>query len=341
MWRVAEETTRRVTGNWPALNNGSGMKKQAPILSIVVPCFNEEEVLPASISILLGLLDRLVSSQRACRDSWIYFVDDGSTDSTWGLIESASAGDRRIRGIKLSRNYGHQHALLAGLLTVPGDAVISIDADLQDDVAAMGDMIDAYSAGADIVYGVRRGRSADAWLKRVTAAGYYRLLAGMGVKVVFNHADYRLLSRRAVEALREYRESNIFLRGLIPQLGFNAATVHYDRRKRMAGKSKYPLRKMIELALDGVTSFSALPLRLITLLGIVIAFGSMASAVWALWVRAFNPAAVPGWASTVIPIYFMGGIQLLCTGIIGQYLAKVYLETKARPRFTVEKRLDS
>jgi polyisoprenyl-phosphate glycosyltransferase len=235
-----------VTGNSPAMTTGSGMRKQAPVLSIVVPCFNEEEVLPESISALLGLLDRLVASQRVCRDSWVYFVDDGSTDGTWGSIEDAAAGNRRIRGIKLSRNYGHQHALLAGLLTVPGDAVISIDADLQDDVDAMNHMLDAYSAGADIVYGVRRGRSTDTWFKRVTAAGYYRLLAGMGVKVVFNHADYRLLSRRALETLQEYRESNIFLRGLIPQLGFNTATVHYDRRERSAGKSKYPCHRTLK-----------------------------------------------------------------------------------------------
>ncbi|HET9727103.1 MAG TPA: glycosyltransferase, partial [Gemmatimonadales bacterium] len=232
---------------------------------------------------------------------------------------------------------GHQNALLAGLLTGPGEAVISIDADLQDDPAVMHGMLDAYRAGAEIVYGVRRGRDCDTAFKRVTAQGYYRLLAGLGVPVVFNHADYRLLGRRAIEALKEFREVNLFLRGLVPHLGFNNATVYYDRSQRTAGESKYPLRKMLRLALDGVTSFSALPLTLITLLGVLVAFGSFVIALWAILVRIFNPAAVPGWASTVVPLYFLGGIQLLSTGIIGQYLAKTYLETKARPRFIIDR----
>ena len=315
------------------------MSRQVPRLAIVVPCFNEEAALPASAERLITYLETAIGSGRLAQDSAIYFVDDGSTDATWSQIEALASGGRRCHGIKLSRNLGHQNALLAGLLTVEGEAVISIDADLQDDVSAMDGMIAAFSAGAEVVFGVRRGRQVDSWFKRVTAEGYYRVAAIMGVRLVFNHADYRLLGRRAVEALRSFGESNLFLRGIIPQLGFNTAVVYYDRGERIAGESKYPIRKMLALAFDGVTSFSATPLRWITLLGMIVAFGSFGTALWALWVRTFNPAAMPGWASTVIPMYFLGGIQLLCTGIIGQYLAKVYLETKHRPRFIIEKQV--
>jgi polyisoprenyl-phosphate glycosyltransferase len=269
----------------------------------------------------------------------VYFIDDGSTDRTWALIEEMAARDNRVHGIKLSRNYGHQSALLAGLFHALGDAVISIDADLQDDLAAIKDMLAAYSTGAEIVYGIRRERSSDTIFKRGTAEGYYRLLQTMGVRLVFNHADYRLLSRRVIEALRGYKETNLFLRGLIPQLGFNSATVYYNRSERFAGESKYPFSKMLGLAIEGVTSFSEVPLKLITVLGLLISLFSFGLALWALGVRIFNPSAVPGWASIVIPLYFLGGIQLLCMGVIGQYLAKVYSETKARPRFIVEKTL--
>ncbi|MFB3855347.1 MAG: glycosyltransferase family 2 protein [Vicinamibacterales bacterium] len=315
------------------------LSRQAPAVTIVVPCFNEESVLPLSAPRFLDFLDRGVRELRLAAESCVCFVDDGSTDGTWSFIERLAEQDCRVHGIKLSRNRGHQNALLAGLLSVSGDAVISIDADLQDDLMAMDQMVAAYSAGAEIVYGVRRTRTSDTLLKRISAEVYYRLLGLMGVEVVFNHADYRLLSRRAVNALGEYRETNVFLRGLIPQLGFSTATVFYDRCPRSAGKSKYSVAKMIALAFDGVTSFSAAPLRLITLLGMAIAFFSFGSALWALWVRVFNQRAVPGWASTVIPVYFISGIQLLCTGIIGQYVAKVYSEAKGRPRFTIEKQV--
>lgn len=315
------------------------MSRALPQVSIVVPCYNEEAALPESAGRLIALLGELVAAGRAAPESAIHFVDDGSSDSTWSLIEKLAARHPQCHGIKLSRNHGHQHALLAGLLTAPGDALISIDADLQDDPAAIGEMAVAFAAGAEVVYGVRRGRQVDTWFKRITAEGYYRIAGMLGVRLVFNHADYRLLGRRAVEALRGYGESNLFLRGIIPQLGFNTALVYYDRGQRIAGESKYPLRKMLALAFDGVTSFSAAPLRWITLLGMIVAFGSFGTALWALWVRTFNPAAMPGWASTVIPMYFLGGIQLLCTGIIGQYLAKVYLETKHRPRFIIEKQV--
>lgn len=316
------------------------MSARVPLqrLAIVVPCYNEEEVLPETASRLEALINELIEAGLA-RDVSIYFIDDGSTDRTWDLIEVMAAADGRLHGIKLSRNYGHQSALLAGLMNAEGDAVISIDADLQDDLSAMKDMLAAYSSGAEIVYGIRRERSADTAFKRGTAEGYYRLLQTIGVRLVFNHADYRLLSRRVIEALRGYKETNLFLRGLIPQLGFNSATVYYDRQERFAGESKYPFSKMLGLAIEGVTSFSEVPLKLITVLGILISLVSFGLALWALGVRILNPAAVPGWASIVIPLYFLGGIQLLCMGVIGIYLAKVYSEAKGRPRFIVEKTL--
>ena len=215
--------------------------------------------------------------------------------------------------------------------------MISIDADLQDDLGAIESMVDAYDAGSDIVYGVRKGRTADTFSKRLTAEGYYKLLHFMGVEAVFNHADYRLMSRRAIDTLREFKEVNLFLRGIIPQLGFTTSVVYYDRAKRFTGESKYPLRKMLAFAWQGITSFSAVPLHLITTLGVLVSLGSFAVTLWALWIRLFSLEAVPGWASTVLPIYFLGGIQLLCIGIIGEYLAKIYMETKGRPRYLIEK----
>lgn len=306
-------------------------------LSIVVPCYNEEAVLPETVKRLAELLERLSSQGRIDADSHALLVDDGSKDRTWALIEECSAQSKWIRGIKLSRNRGHQNALLAGLFHADGDAMVSVDADLQDDLEAIAQMVDAHLAGMDVVYGVRRRRETDTLFKRATAEGYYRLLARMGVEIVFNHADYRLLSRRAVSALREYGESNFFLRGIIPQLGFPSATVYYDRAERFAGESKYPLSKMLAFAWQGITSFSAAPLRMITGLGLLISLGSFAISAWALWVKLFSDHAVPGWASTVVPIYLLGGVQLLCVGIIGEYLAKIYLETKQRPRYFIEK----
>lgn len=318
---------------------------QAPIvmryqstLSIVVPCYNEEEVLPETVRRLNHLLDELIVS-RSITDGSLYFVDDGSEDSTWQLIEKYAEAGKRIHGIKLSRNCGHQSALLAGLLNAPGDVVISIDADLQDDLAAIKEMLAACAAGAEIVYGVRRQRRTDTPFKRATAEAYYSLLRTVGVQLIFNHADYRLLSRRVIEVLRSYKETNIFLRGLIPQLGFNSALVYYDRLARSAGVSKYSFSKMFALAVEGITSFSDIPLKLITMLGLLISFVSFGMGIWALWIRISNPAAVPGWASTVIPLYMLGGVQLLCMGVIGQYMVKIYSETKSRPRFIVEKML--
>jgi glycosyltransferase involved in cell wall biosynthesis len=307
-----------------------------PSVSVVVPCFNESEVLPEAVSRLTALLQDMTAGRRIAAGE-IYFVDDGSDDGTWELIEKYAAEQPGIRGIKLSRNCGHQGALLAGLLSVPGDIVISIDADLQDDPRAIEEMVAAYMTGAQVVYGIRRDRTSDTFFKRITAEGYYSALRAMGVRLIFNHADYRLLSRRAIEVLRTYRETNLFLRGLVPQLGFRSAQVFYDRQERFAGTSKYPLSKMLAFALEGITSFSDLPLRAITLLGLLISLFSFGMAAWGLWVRVVNPASVPGWASTVIPLYMLGGVQLLCMGMIGQYLAKIYTETKARPRYIIEK----
>jgi glycosyltransferase involved in cell wall biosynthesis len=306
-------------------------------LSIVVPCYNEQEVIAETAQRLHAILMSLQDRRKIDAGSQIYFIDDGSTDGTWGKIDALVRSGTAFRGIKLSRNCGHQIALLAGLHSAPGDAAISIDADLQDDLGAIEEMIDAHRAGADIVYGVRKTRSVDSAFKRWTAEGYYRLLHRLGVEVVFNHADYRLLSRRALEALAQFGESNIFLRGLIPQLGFQASIVYYARAERFAGESKYPLRKMIALAWNGVTSFSAAPLRFITGLGIAVACISLAVAAWALFVRIFTTSAVPGWASTVLPIYFLGGVQLFAIGIIGEYLSKIYLETKRRPKYFIDK----
>jgi glycosyltransferase involved in cell wall biosynthesis len=306
-------------------------------LSIVVPCYNEQAVLPETARRLAGLVRELVAKRKIGERSNIYFIDDGSSDRTWALIESLARDDAIVRGLKLSRNRGHQNALLAGLFNADGDAVITVDADLQDDLGAIEQMIDAHASGAEIVYGVRKRRTADSYFKRFTAEGYYRLLDAMGVEVVFNHADYRLMGRRAIEALRAFPEVDMFLRGIVPQLGFRAAAVQYDRAARYAGESKYTFGKMLAFAIQGVTSFSAAPLRMITVLGLAISGLSFAVTLWALWIRFVADAAVPGWASTVVPMYFLGGIQLLCIGIIGEYLAKIYLEAKRRPRFIIEK----
>jgi glycosyltransferase involved in cell wall biosynthesis len=304
-------------------------------LGIVVPCYNEEAVLPETGRRLLQVLEGLQSAGTIADDSKIYFVDDGSRDQTWAIIETMAHSDPRVVGMKLSRNRGHQTALVAGLLTAQGDALISIDADLQDDVSLIGQMVEAHAKGYDIVYAVRRERTSDTAFKRTSAQAYYRLLRGLGVEVVYNHADYRLLSRRVVECLRQFGEINLFLRGLVPLIGFNATTLYYDRAHRFAGESKYPLRKMLLLALDGVTSFSAVPLRLIAMLGGAVCLLSFLLTLWVLWVRLFTDHAVPGWASSVIPMYFLGGVQILSIGVLGEYTAKMYMEVKHRPRYFI------
>lgn len=306
-------------------------------LSIVIPCFNEEKVIHETTRQLIYLFQTLIDQNKISSQSRVYFIDDGSCDRTWELIESLAEDHPLVHGIKLSRNRGHQNALLAGLLTAEGEVIISVDADLQDDLNAIKTMLDHYNCGYDIVYGIRDSRDTDTLFKKFTAEAYYHLLSKMGVEVVFNHADYRLMSRRAIEALREFGEVNLFLRGIIPQLGFAQSCVYYDRAERFAGESKYPLRKMLALAWQGITSFSDVPLRFITVIGLLVSLFSFIISGWAIFVRLFTQDAIPGWASTVLPIYFLGGIQLLCLGIIGEYLSKVYQETKRRPRYTIDK----
>lgn len=311
--------------------------EEAATLAIVVPCYNEEEVLPETCTRMVALLEELVSAGRISAASRIYFVDDGSRDATWQLISSFASKNLPVVGIKLSRNRGHQNALLAGLFTAEGDIIVSIDADLQDDLAAIGEMIERYREGCDVVYGVREARDSDTFFKRFTAETFYKLLSMLGAQTIYNHADYRLLSRRAIEALKDYREVNLFLRGMIPLIGFESAVVYYARDPRFAGESKYPLRRMIGLALDAVTSFSVVPLRLITLIGFVVFLFTAGMSGFILWIRFFTDIAVPGWASTLLPIYFLGGIQILCLGVIGEYLGKLYAESKARPRYLIER----
>ncbi len=305
------------------------------MLSIVVPCFNEQEVLPETARRLGVLLGALVAHGQIAASSQVCFVDDGSTDRTWAIVQSLHDTDARFGGLRLSRNRGHQNALLAGLLTAQGDTVITIDADLQDDLDAIRAMLEANRQGADIVYGVRSVRTSDTALKRHTAQMFYRLLRWLGVEVVFDHADFRLMSRRSIEALRSYDESNLFLRALIPKLGFTTHIVTYERHERFAGKSKYPFRKMLALAVEGVTSFSTRPLRIITLLGLLMSALAMALTIWAVAATVVFAATIPGWASTVIPIYVVCGVQLLSLGVIGEYIGKIYLETKRRPRFHI------
>jgi len=306
-------------------------------LSIVLPSYNEEEVLQETASRLLSLFEDLIDKNKISDASRICFVDDGSKDKTWNIIETLSQEHLHVSGIKLSRNRGHQNALLAGLYTVEGDIVISIDADLQDDITIIEEMIDSYNKGNDIVYAVRKERTTDTAFKRATAEGFYKIMHLMGVDIVFNHADYRLMSRRAIEYLKEFKEVNLFLRAMIPLVGFQSSSVYYDRAERFAGESKYPLKKMLSFAWDGITSFSVMPLRFITATGFFIFLATIIMSLWVLGVKLFSEEAVPGWASTVLPIYFIGGIQVFSIGIVGEYIGKIYMETKERPRFIIEK----
>ncbi len=306
-------------------------------LAIVVPCYNEEEVLEETSHRLVEFLTALSENGKISGQSRIYFIDDGSQDQTWQIIESLTQNNEIVHGVKLSGNQGHQRALLAGLSITKEDMVVSIDADLQDDISVVEQMVDAFKQGYDIVYGVRNNRSVDTFFKRFSAEMYYRLLRAMGVNVVFNHADYRLLSRRALDHLMQFRETNLFLRGLVPLLGFKSTLVYYARAERFAGTTKYPVRKSVALAIDGITSFSVVPLRMITFLGLLVFLISTVLGLWGLWLKLLTDYTIPGWASTVIPIYFLGAVQLLGIGVIGEYLGKIYLEVKARPRFIIEK----
>ena len=312
----------------------------APRIAIVVPCHNEQEVLRGTTTALLEQLEDLRARSLIAPESYLCLVDDGSSDGTWPLIRELHEAHRGVQGLKLTRNFGHQNAVLAGVLECQADAVVTIDADLQDDESCIEEMIRQHSAGHDIVLGVRNDRSSDSLGKRATAQGYYRLLGALGVNVTFNHADYRLLSRRALDELRQYPETNLFLRGIVPMLGLKTTTVAYARAARAAGRSKYPAHRMFGLAWEGITSLSVAPLRMVAALGFLIALGSLVVTAWALVVKFSSGTAVPGWASTVVPMYFLGGVQILCLGVIGEYVGKIYLETKRRPRYAVETRLN-
>lgn len=308
-----------------------------PNLAIVIPCYNEEEVLPITVEVMLAKVADLIEHDKVSADSQIFFIDDGSKDQTWSLIQQYAEKHTAIRGIKLSRNKGHQNALLAGLMTAEGDILVSIDADLQDDIAVIDKMIDRYIDGCDVVYAARAKRHTDTAFKKMTAEMYYAVLHKMGVNVVFNHADYRLLSRKAIESLRSFSEVNLFLRGIVPLLGYKSDTVFYDRAERAAGESKYPIRKMLAFAIEGITSFSNVPLRLITFLGFSVSIFAFAMIFWVGWIKFFTDTAVPGWASILIPMFFLGGVQLLSLGVIGEYIAKIYMETKRRPAYFIDK----
>jgi glycosyltransferase involved in cell wall biosynthesis len=306
-------------------------------LSIVVPCYNEQEVLPETVTHLLAQIEYLVAAGKVSRTSNIWLVDDGSRDDTWSIIQQLSSHLDRVNGLKLSRNRGHQNALLAGLFAADGDMLVSIDADLQDDVSAIERMVDAHIAGADIVYGVRKRRDSDTFFKRSTARFFYALMRALGAESISDHADFRLMSRRAVESLKQFQEVNLFLRGVVPLIGYRTAVVLYDRGERFAGESKYPLRKMLAFALEGITSFSTVPLRMITFIGFGVSLATVLMGGWVLWVRFFTDDAIPGWTSTVLPLYFVGGVQILCLGVIGEYLGKLYIESKRRPRYFIDR----
>ena len=306
-------------------------------LAMVIPCYNEEEVLPTTKKELSALLDRLKAKGLVDEKSFICFVDDGSKDRTWQMIEEF-AKEPYIKGLKLSRNCGHQNALLAGLFYAESlsDAAISMDADLQDDISVVEQMCQKFQEGYEIVYGVRKRRDTDTAFKRITAEGFYKVMRLMGVDIIENHADFRLMSKRALGWLKEFEEVNLFLRGIIPLLGLKSDIVYYDRKERFAGESKYPLKKMLSFAWDGITSFSVAPLRFITFLGIGVLVVSLFLSIWALGAK-LSGSAVSGWTSMMLIVLFLGGVQMLSIGIIGEYIGKIYKETKRRPRFFVEK----
>lgn len=310
-------------------------------LALIVPCYNEEEVLEISSQALREVLDDLVNKGKIADDSFVLFVNDGSKDRTWELIESEhSKYPSRVFGLKLAANVGHQFALTAGLISaIPMcDMSVSIDADLQDDVNVIEEMVDKFHMGKDIVYGVRKKRDTDTFFKRFTAESFYRLMKAMGVNSVYNHADFRLMSKRAMEQFSKYKETNLYLRGMMPLIGYDTDCVYYDRKERVAGESKYPLKKMLALAFNGISSFSVKPISLITTLGAFIIVMSIVAAIYAL-VSYCTGRVVAGWTSLILSIWFLGGVQLLCIGLIGQYIGKIYIEVKNRPRYNIEKLL--
>lgn len=311
----------------------------APKLYIVIPCYNEQEVLPITAPMFLDKIKTLAAAGKISEDSRVLFVNDGSRDDTWNIIKKLAAEDEHFIGICQSRNRGHQNAVLAGLMEAKDvcDITISIDCDGQDDINAMDEMVDAYNDGCDVVYGVRSSRETDTFFKRFTAQGFYKFLAMMGAEVVYNHADYRLISARVLQEFASFKEVNLFLRGLVPLVGFKSTSVTYSRAERIAGESHYPLKKMIALAVDGITSLSVKPLQMIMGFGLFVAFVSFIGCVWAL-ITALCGHSVSGWASMTCIICFVSGVQLICLGIIGEYIGKIYLETKQRPRYIISER---
>ncbi|PYI57266.1 glycosyltransferase family 2 protein [Paenibacillus flagellatus] len=311
---------------------------QPPVLGIVVPCYNEEEVLPETVRRLTDVLDRLVREKLVAAGSFMLFVDDGSRDRTWELIESYRRTNPRVAGLKLARNAGHQSALLAGLhrARLTADCAVSIDADLQDDPEAIREFVVKYREGFDIVYGIRQSRATDTAFKRGTAQMFYKLLSRLGAKIEYNHADYRLMSRRALDQLERFKEVNLFLRGIVPMIGFKSARVYFDRHERFAGESKYPLKKMLSFAWDGITSLSVTPIRLVTAAGFALFLLSVIAGLYAV-VQKLAGNTVTGWASLMVSVWFVGGIQLISLGLIGEYIGKIYKEVKRRPLYIIEK----
>ncbi len=306
-------------------------------LYVVIPCYNEEEVLAVTTEKLTEKLNKMIKDKLISKDSKIMYVNDGSKDTTWELICKFNKENKFVTGVNLSRNRGHQNALLAGLMTAKeyADIVISMDADLQDDINVMDKMVKEYNNGCDIVYGVRSARKTDTWFKRTTAEGFYKFMAKLGVEIVYNHADYRLMSKRALNELEKFKEVNLFLRGIIPLIGFKTAKVEYERNERFAGESKYPLKKMLNFAMDGILSFSIKPIRIITTAGFIVSFLSFLLLIYVV-IGHFTSNNVTGWTTIVSLICFFGGFQILCIGIVGEYIGKIYNETKQRPRFIIE-----
>ncbi len=311
-----------------------------PTVYFVVPCYNEEEVLPETIKRLNEKLHSLIECGKADEDSRMLFIDDGSKDKTWGIISAYSEENKFVGGIKLAHNRGHQNALLSGLMTAKDlcDCAISLDADLQDDINVIDQFIDKYLEGCEIVYGVRNSRKKDTFFKRSTAQGYYKFMKFLGVDIVYNHADYRLMGKNALEALSEYKEVNLFLRGIVPLIGYRCDYVFYERNERFAGESKYPLKKMIKFAIDGITSFSVKPLKIISNIGFIICFLSVIFFIYAL-ISLSTGSTVAGWMSTICSIWFLGGLQMMCIGIVGTYVGKIYSEVKQRPRYKIEEKI--
>lgn len=309
----------------------------APIFTIIVPCYNEEDVLEETINQLAAKLSELIKQNMVSEKSKVLFVDDGSEDRTWHLIYKASLGNEMIKGLKLSRNAGHQNALLAGLFSAKeaSDCMVTIDADLQDDIHAINEMVRKFNEGYEVVYGVRSSRESDTFFKRFTAEGFYKLMDKLGVKLVFNHADFRLMSKRAVEELEHFAESNMFLRGIVPLIGFNSTSVYYERKERHAGETKYPLKKMLGFAFDGITSFSVTPIRFVMIVGCLSFFVSLVFGLYFLTLKLFGNTEL-GWTSLITSIWLIGGLQLIALGLVGEYIGKIYKETKRRPKYIID-----